>query len=58
MDNVLDPFDQLMFDVERATGVGLLPHPFWVYNRPVDIDGLRMFHRPPPLDISRRSIRH
>jgi diacylglycerol O-acyltransferase len=44
MDNVLDPFDQLMFDVERATGVASVPHPFWVYNRPVDIDGLRRFH--------------
>lgn len=44
MDNLLDPFDQLTFDVERATGVASIPHPFWVYNRPVDIDGLRKFH--------------
>ena len=44
MDNVLDPLDQLTFDVERATGVASIPHPFWVYNRPVDIDGLRKFH--------------
>jgi diacylglycerol O-acyltransferase / wax synthase len=44
MDNVLDPFDQLMFDVERATGVASIAHPFWVYNHPVDIDGLRKFH--------------
>jgi diacylglycerol O-acyltransferase / wax synthase len=44
MDNVLDPLDQLTFDVERATGVVSIPHPFWVYNRPVDIDGLQKFH--------------
>jgi diacylglycerol O-acyltransferase / wax synthase len=44
MDNVLDPLDQLMFDAERATGVAAIPHPFWVYNRPVDIDGVRKFH--------------
>jgi diacylglycerol O-acyltransferase len=44
MDNVLDPFDQLTFDAERATGVASIPHPFWVYSRPVDIDGLRRFH--------------
>jgi len=44
MDNVLDPLDQLTFDAERATGVASIPHPFWVYNRPVDIDGLRKFH--------------
>ena len=25
-------------------GVVSIPHPFWVYNRPVDIDGLRKFH--------------
>ncbi|MEB4211820.1 hypothetical protein [Mycobacterium sp. 94-17] len=44
MDNVLDPLDQLTFDAERATGVASIPHPFWVYNRPVDVDGLRKFH--------------
>ena len=44
MDNVLDLLDQLTFDAERATGVTGIPHPFWVYNRPVDIDGLRKFH--------------
>lgn len=44
MDNLLDPLDQLTFDAERATGVASMPHPFWVYNRPVDIDGLRKFH--------------
>lgn len=44
MGNVLDPFDQLTFDAERATGVTSIPHPFWVYNRPVDLDGLREFN--------------
>lgn len=44
MDNVLDPLDQLTFDAERATGVASIPHPFWVYGRPVDIEGLREFH--------------
>lgn len=44
MDNVLDPLDQLTFDAERVTGVASIPHPFWVYSRPVDIDGLRKFH--------------
>ncbi|MGE2721056.1 hypothetical protein [Mycolicibacterium celeriflavum] len=44
MGNVLDPFDQLTFDAERATGVTSIPHPFWVYNRPVDLDGLRKFN--------------
>jgi len=44
MDNVLDPLDQLTFDAERVTGVASIPHPFWIYNRPVDVDGLRKFH--------------
>lgn len=44
MDNVLDPLDQFTFDAERVTGVSSLPHPFWVYDRPVDIEGLRRFH--------------
>ncbi|KUI06200.1 hypothetical protein [Mycobacterium sp. IS-3022] len=43
MDNVLDPLDQFTFDAERATRVASIPHPFWVYNRPVDIEGLRKF---------------
>lgn len=44
MDNVLDPLDQFTFDAERVTGVSSLPHPFWVYDRPVDVEGLRRFH--------------
>lgn len=45
MDNVLDPLDQFTFDAERATGIASMPHPYWVYHRPVDIDGLHRFAR-------------
>jgi hypothetical protein len=41
MSNVLDLVDQIFFRLERAAGVGQC---VWVYNRPVDIDGLRRFH--------------
>lgn len=44
MENVLDPLDQFTFDAERVTGVSSIPHPFWVYDRPVDIEALREFH--------------
>jgi diacylglycerol O-acyltransferase len=44
MDNVLDPLDQTMFDVGRATGVTGLIQRVWVYNRAIDVDGLRQFH--------------
>ena len=44
MGNVLDPLDQTMFDVGRATGVTSLVQGVWVYNRTIDIDGLRQFH--------------
>jgi len=44
MDNVLDLFDQTVFDGERATGATNLLQCVWVYNRAVDIDGLRRFH--------------
>jgi diacylglycerol O-acyltransferase / wax synthase len=44
MGNVLDPLDQTMFDIELATGATGLIQCAWVYNRPVDIDGLRRFH--------------
>ncbi len=43
MDNVLDPRDQIWFDYGRATGVTTLVQWVWVYNRPIDIDGLRQF---------------
>jgi len=44
MSNVLDLFDQTFFDFERAAGVTSLGQCVWVYNRAIDIDGLRRFH--------------
>ena len=44
MSNVLDLLDQTFFRLERAAGVTNLIQGVWVYNRPVDIDGLRNFH--------------
>jgi diacylglycerol O-acyltransferase / wax synthase len=44
MSNVLDLLDQTTFDLGRATGAASLLHCVWVYNRPIDIDGLRQFH--------------
>ena len=44
MSNVLDLVDQTIFRVERAAGVTNLIQCVWVYNRAVDIDGLRRFH--------------
>jgi hypothetical protein len=45
MDNVLDLFDQTVFLGERATGATNLLQCVWIYNRAIDIDGLREFHR-------------
>jgi hypothetical protein len=45
MDNVLNLFDQTVFDGERATGATNLLQVVWVYNREIDFDGLREFHR-------------
>src|ERR1700742_5160946 len=45
MDNVLDLFDQTVFLGERATGATNLLQCVWIYNRAIDIDGLRRFHR-------------
>jgi hypothetical protein len=45
MSNVLDLFDQTFFLGERATGATNLLQSVWVYDRGVDIDGLRQFHR-------------
>ncbi|WKG06752.1 hypothetical protein [Mycolicibacterium sp. HK-90] len=42
--NVLDVIDQAMFDVARAVGGASQLQCIWVYNRPVDVDGLRRFH--------------
>jgi hypothetical protein len=44
MSNVLDLVDQTVFLGERATGTTSLIQCVWVYNRAVDIDGLRQFH--------------
>jgi hypothetical protein len=44
MSNVLDLVDQTVFLGERATGTTNLLQCVWVYNRAVDIDGLRQFH--------------
>ena len=42
MSSVLDLVDQTFFRLGQAAGVGQC---VWVYNRPVDIDGLRRFHQ-------------
>src|SRR5262245_17825619 len=42
MSNVLDLVDQTFFRLGQAAGVG---QSVWVYNRPVEIDGLRRFHQ-------------
>src|SRR6476661_5996605 len=44
MNNVLDLVDETIFRVERAAGVTNLIQCVWVYNRPVDINGLCRFH--------------
>ncbi len=44
MSNVLDLADQAVFLGERATGATNLVQCVWVYNRAIDIDGLRQFH--------------
>lgn len=44
VDNVLDPLDQAMFEFGRATGVDVLIQCAWVYDRAIDIEGVRRFH--------------
>jgi hypothetical protein len=44
MSNVLDLFDQTIFRFEQATGVTSVGQCAWVYDRDIDIDGLRRFH--------------
>lgn len=41
---MLDPVDQAMFEFGRVTGISVLIQCAWVYNRGVDINGLRRFH--------------
>lgn len=45
MSNVLDLADQTMFLGERATATTSVLQCIWVYDRAVDVDGLRRFHR-------------
>ena len=45
LNNLLDLADQTTFGFERAIGVTNLFQIVWVYNRAIDIDGLRRFHR-------------
>ncbi len=44
MSNVLDLYDQTFFIGERATGTTNMLQCVWMYNRAIDIDGLRQFH--------------
>jgi hypothetical protein len=45
MNNALDLFDQTFSSLDRATGILGLLQCVWVYDRVVDVDGLRRFHR-------------
>ena len=45
MDNRLAHMDQVSFLALRALGHGALVQFNWIYNRPVNVDGLRRFHR-------------
>jgi hypothetical protein len=45
MSNVVDLFDQTVFVGERATGATNLLQCVWVYDRAIDIEGLRRFHQ-------------
>lgn len=45
MDSRLAHMDQVSFLGLRALGYGALVQFSWIYNRPVDLDGLRRFHR-------------
>jgi len=45
MSNVVDLIDHSAFRGERATGATNLLQCIWVYNRAIDIDGLRQFHQ-------------
>ena len=45
MSNVLDLYDQTFFIGERATRSTNMLQCVWIYDRAIDIDGLRRFHR-------------
>jgi len=69
MSNVLDLYDQTYFSFERAAGVTCVLQCVWVYNRAIDIDGVRQFHHHlqrgrlsrrierSPLPFAQRSVR-
>ena len=44
MDNRLAHMDQVSFLGLRALGYGTLVQVVWIYNRPINMDGLRRFH--------------
>ncbi len=44
MSNVLDVLDQRTFDLGLAIGVNSLLQSAWIYDHPIDIEGLRQFH--------------
>ncbi|MCV7282692.1 hypothetical protein H7J88_23935 [Mycolicibacterium flavescens] len=44
LDNRLSFTDQLLFLGQRATGQELAMQAVWVYERPIDLDGVRRFH--------------
>ncbi len=44
MSNVIDLVDQTHFLGEKATGTSTVLQCVWVYNRTIDIEGLRRFH--------------
>jgi hypothetical protein len=44
MSNVIDLVDQIHFVGEKATGTSTVLQCIWVYNRAIDIEGLRRFH--------------
>lgn len=45
LDNQLTFMDQAGFQLLRATGRGQLMQMLWIYEHPVDFEGLRRFHR-------------
>jgi hypothetical protein len=44
MSNVLDLYDQTYFSFGRAAGITNLLQCVWVYDRGIDVDGVRRFH--------------
>src|SRR5579875_2029577 len=44
-DSRLSLVDQALFAAHRAAGMNLVIQCVWIYEHPVDFDGLRRFHR-------------